>query len=115
DPNIKFQTTTPTIVQQTAAAFDYLYVPSQLTNNLGINYSRRFGKYQTRFQLNVTNLLNEDDPQWGGYSVINAGQLTNQTNTSALTVAGSNPRMQVLSGFSQYEPRKFVFTTTVNF
>lgn len=115
DARLKFQTTNPTILQQTAAAFDYLYVPSQLTNNIGFNYTRRVGKYTTRFQLNVTNILNNDDPLWNSYSVINAGQLTNQNDNNALTVAGSNPRMQVLSGFSQYEPRKFVFTTTVNF
>lgn len=115
DPRLKFQTTSPTILQTTAAAFDYLWVPSQLTNNIGVNYTRRFGKYNTRFQLNVTNILNEDDPQWNSYSVINAGQLTNQSDGNALTVANSNPRMQVLSGFSQFEPRKFVFTTTVSF
>ena len=115
DARLKFQTTAPTILQTTAAAFDYLYVPSQLTNNLGFNYTHRFGKYNTRFQLNITNLLNDDDPNWSSYSVINAGQLTNQSDANALTVAGSNPRMQVRSGFSQYEPRKFVFTTTVSF
>ncbi|MEO6567596.1 MAG: hypothetical protein ABIO94_02435, partial [Opitutaceae bacterium] len=99
----------------TAAAFDYLYTPSQITNNIGFNYTRRFGKYNTKFQLNITNVLNNDDPLWNSYSTINAGQLTNQNDANALTVAGSNPRMQVLSGFSQYEPRKFVFTTSVSF
>ncbi|MEO7799333.1 MAG: hypothetical protein ABIY47_16585, partial [Opitutaceae bacterium] len=115
DARLKFQTTAPTILQTTAAAFDYLYVPSQITNNIGLNYTRRFGKYNTKFQLNITNLLNNDDPNWSSYSTINAGQLTNQSDSNALTVANSNPRMQVLSGFSQYEPRKFVFTTTVSF
>jgi TonB-dependent Receptor Plug Domain len=122
DPRLKFQTTAPTVTQTAAAAYDYLYVPSTMTNNVGVNYTRRFGKYNARFQLNVTNLLNNDDPQWGGtdrvgsaYSVINAGQLTNQSDGNALTVAGSNPRMQVLSTFAQYEPRKFTLTTTVSF
>ncbi len=86
-----------------------------MTNNVGLNYERRFGKYQARFQLNITNLLNNDDPQWSSYGVINAGQLTNQNDGNALTVLNSNPRMQVLNGFSQYEPRKFVLTTTVSF
>ena len=122
DPRLKFQTTAPTVAQTAAAAYDYLYVPSLVTNNVGINYTRRFGKYNARFQLNVTNLLNDDDPHWGGtersggaYSVINAGQLTNQSDGNALTVAGSNPRMQVLSTFAQLDPRKLVFTTTVTF
>ncbi len=117
DPRLKFQTTAATITtaQTVAAAYDYLWVPSQLTNNLGFNYTRRFGKYNARFQLNITNALNRDDPDWGGYSVINAGQMTNQSNGTALTVAGSNPRMQVLTGFNNPEPRKFVLTTTFDF
>ncbi len=117
DPRLKFQTTAATITtaQTVAAAYDYLYVPSQLTNNVGANYTRRFGKYQARIQLNITNILNRDTPDWSGYSVINAGQMTNQSSTTALAVAGSNPRMQVLTGFQNPEPRKFVFTTTVDF
>ena len=115
DARLKFQTTAPTVAQTAAAAYDYLYVPSQLTNNVGISYQRRFGKYSAGFQLNVTNVLNNDDPNWTSYGVINAGQLTNQNDGNALTVANSNPRMQVLNGFSQYEPRKFIFQTTLNF
>ena len=38
-----------------------------------------------------------------------------QGTNNAFTVAGSNPRMQVLSGFNQPDPRKFVFTTTLDF
>jgi hypothetical protein len=115
DARLKFQTTNPTPAQNREAAFDYLWVPSQVTNNIGVNYTRRFGKYTARFQLNVTNILNDDDPLWSSYSTINAGQLTNQSDGNALAVPGSNPRMQVLSGFSNPEPRKFVFTTTVSF
>ncbi len=120
DPRLRFQTTSPTLAQTVAAAYDYLWVPSQLTNNIGINYSKRFGKYNTRFQLNVTNILNDDSPVWGAnnsnaYSVINAGQLTNQNDGNALSVANSNPRMQILTGFANPEPRKFVFTTTLDF
>ena len=115
DPRLKFQTTAPTVAQTQAAAYDYLYAPSQITNNMGVNYEYRFGKYQARFQLNITNILNNDDPIFSSYGVINAGQLTNQNDGNALTVSGSNPRMQVLNGFTQYEPRKFVFSTTINF
>ena len=115
DARIKFQTTSPTVEQTRAAAYDYLYVPSRLENNVGINYERRFGKYRARFQLNITNVLNDDDPQWSGYGVINAGQLTNQNDGNALTVANSNPRMQVLNNFDVLEPRKFVLTTTFDF
>jgi hypothetical protein len=124
DARIKFQVptgTAVTVAQTKAAAYDYLYVPSQMTNSVGINYERRIGKYRTRFQLNVTNVLNDDDPFWGAsgtasaYSTINAGQLTNQNDANALTVANSNPRMQVLTAFSNPEPRKFTLTTTFDF
>jgi hypothetical protein len=54
------------------------------------------------------------------YSVITAGQLQNLPNSvtnngNALTVPGGNPRMQVLSNFSQLEPRKISFSTTLSF
>jgi hypothetical protein len=115
DARLKFRTTSPTIAQTREAAFDYLYVPSTIVYTMGANYTRRFGKYTTRFQVNVTNPFDTDKPDWTGYGVINAGQFTNQSDGNALTVAGSNPRMQVYNNFSQQEPRKFVFTTTVSF
>ena len=115
DPRLKFNTTAPTQQQINEAAYDYLWVPPTWNFTVGANYSKRFGKYQARFQLNVENLLNDNDPQWSSYSVINAGQLTGQSSTTALVVPGSNPRMQVLSGFSQLDPRKISFTTTFSF
>ena len=115
DARLKYQTTTPTLQQTTEAAWDYLWTQPTWTTSAGVNYTRRFGKYSARFQINVTNLLNDSDPQWNGYSVIQAGQFTGQGTNNAFTVAGSNPRMQVLSGFNQPDPRKFVFTTTLDF
>lgn len=122
DPRIKYQVPNGTAItnaQNLAAAYDYLYVPSQLTNNVGVNYRRRFGKVEARFQLNVTNVLNEEGLEYTGYSTINAGQLTNQQAAQNagefLTVAGSNPRLQVPNNVNQYEPRKFVFSTTLTF
>ncbi len=123
DARIKFQvpgTTSPTAQQSLAAAYDYLWVTSTFTAVAGANYTHRFGRYTARFQLNITNLLNDDKPLWNSYSVIPAGQLQNlpnaQTNNgNALTVAGGNPRLQVRSGFSQNEPRKISFTTTLSF
>lgn len=75
---------------------------------------------QARFQINVTNLFDDDKPQWSSYSVINAGQLQNLPNAltnngNALTAPGGNPRLQVRSGFNQLEPRKISLTTTFTF
>ena len=123
DARIKFQTpgaSSPTTLQGTEAAYDYLWVDPTWSAVAGANYTHRFGKVQARFQLNITNLLDDHKPQWNSYSVINAGQLQNLPNAvtnngNALTVPGGNPRMQVLSGFNQLEPRKISFTTTLSF
>lgn len=50
--------------QTKEAAFDYLWTPPAWKPKLtvGANYTRRFEKYQIRFQPNVTYLLNELDP-----------------------------------------------------
>lgn len=120
DARIKFQTTDPTVAQTVAAAYDYLWVEPTWATSAGMNYTRRFGKYTARFQVNVTNVLNDDEVLFNGYGVINAGRLTNQDGGNALTVANSNPRMQVPTAgnsnlFPQVEPRKFTFTTTFTF
>ncbi len=123
DARIKFQipgTSSPTTLQGVQAAYDYIWVDPTWSAVAGANYTRRFGRYSARFQINITNLLNYDKPQWSSYSVITAGQLQNlpnsaTNNTNALTVPGGNPRMQVLSGFNQLEPRKISFTTTLSF
>jgi hypothetical protein len=120
DARLKFQTVNPTIAQTTEAAYDYLWVAPTWTSTVGANYTRRFGKYSARFQVNITNPLNDDDANWSSYGVIQAGAFQNlpaaQTqNGNALTVPGGNPRMQVLTGFNQLEPRKISFTTTLSF
>lgn len=113
DARIKFglpDSATPTPAQNVAAAFDYLYVPEQWLVSAGVNYTHKFGKYITRYQINVTNLLDHDTPIWGrsgpsgAYNVITQNQLRN-----------GNPRMQVLSGFVQNDPRKITFTTSLSF
>lgn len=123
DARIKFQTpgaSSPTVLQGAEAAYDYLWVDPTWSSVAGANYTYRFGKVQARFQINITNLLDDDKPQWSSYSVINAGQLQNLPNAvtnagNALTVPGGNPRMQVKSGFNQLEPRKISLTTTFTF
>ncbi len=120
DARLKFNTDNPSVLQTTQAGFDYLWVDSTWATSAGANYTRRFGKVQARFQLNITNLLDDDKPQWNSYSVIQAGQLQNlpaavTNNGNALTAPGGNARMQVLSGFNQIDPRKISFTTTLTF
>jgi hypothetical protein len=105
----------PTSAENAAASYDYLWVPPTYQMVAGANYTTRLWNHQLRFQLNIDNLLNNDKPLWTSYSTINAGQLSNQGNGNVNTLPGLNPRMQVLSGFNQLDPRKFTFTTTVTF
>jgi outer membrane receptor protein involved in Fe transport len=113
DARIKFglpDNVTPTARQNAEAAFDYLWAPPTLLQTAGVSYTRRFGKYTTRFQLNISNLTDNDRPVWnrsgsqGPYTTLAANQLLN-----------GNPRMQIMNTFTQYDPRKFTFTTTVSF
>ena len=122
DAPLKFGTTAPTVLQTAQAAYDYLWVAPMWYTTAGANYTHRIGKYTARFQVNIANLLDNEKTQWSSYSVISAGQLQGVQGvpTNALTVAGGNPRMQVLSGFNQFgpltlAPRKITFTTSVNF
>jgi hypothetical protein len=107
DPRLKFglaDSVTPTLAQTKEAAYDYLWTGPNYSISAGANYTRRFRKYQTRFQLNVANLLDNQSVIWNGYGVITTNQLLN-----------GNPRMQVKQGWTQYDPRKITLSTTVNF
>jgi hypothetical protein len=113
DTRLKFglpDSVTPTAKQNAEAAFDYLWAPPTLLQSAGVSYSHRFGKYNYRFQLNISNLTDNDHPVWnrsgaqGPYTTLAANQLLN-----------GNPRMQIMNTFTQYDPRKFTFTTTVGF
>ena len=116
DAVIKFNLNrAPTVQENAIAAYDYLWTDPTIEVVAGANYTRRFGKYQVRFQINVDNVMNDTDPRWTSYSTINAGQLNNIGVGNVATVAGGNPRMQVVSGFNQLDPRKYTFTTTLRF
>ncbi|MEO5961648.1 MAG: hypothetical protein ABIZ49_00355, partial [Opitutaceae bacterium] len=113
DAQIKFNTTTPTAAQTRLAAFDYLWVEPTYTITAGANYTRRFGRYQTRFQLNVSNLLDREIV-WGRNTTTANGNLAYGLLAANAIYPGS-PRMQVLSGFAALDPRKITFSTSVGF
>jgi hypothetical protein len=117
DTRLKFglaDNVTPTSLQNAIAAFDYLWSPPTYLVSAGANYTRRFGKYNTRFQINVSNVLDDDQPIWG-----RSGPVGNDGSGAGLITTNQffagNPRMQVYSSFTQNEPRKISFTTTVSF
>ena len=107
DPRLKFglaDAVTPTLAQTKEAAYDYLWTGPNYSVSAGANYTHRFGKYQTRFQINVANLLDNQSVIWNSYGVIATNSLLN-----------GNPRMQLKQGWTQYDPRKITLSTTVNF
>ncbi len=110
DAQIKFNTTTPTAQQIAEAAFDYLWAPPTLLQTAGASYTRRFGRQNWRFQLNITNLTDNDHPIWGRNGASGA-----YTTVAANAYLNGNPRMQIMNNFTQYDPRKFTFSTTVSF
>ena len=122
DARIKFGisdapgTPAPTTQQNTEAAYDYLWTPPSWKSTItaGANYTRRFGKYNWRFQVNVTNLLDNIDPVWGRSGPSGNGGSTYTTLATNQLLAG-NARVQVLNSFQNPDPRKITFTTTVSF
>ncbi len=105
DAQLMFNTTAPTVAQNKAAAFNYLYGNATEVYTAFVSYNTRLNqKVRARFQLNIANLLNNDKPQWTSYSVLGVNALPT-----------GNPRVQLKSGFTQFDPRKFTLTTTFNF
>ncbi|MEO7413305.1 MAG: TonB-dependent receptor plug domain-containing protein [Opitutaceae bacterium] len=108
NPNILFNlpigaTATPEQNQQ--ASFAYVYATTYWVQDVNASYSKRFGKYNVRFQVNVNNLWDKDDLLFQSYTTYRVlGQATNPF------VGG-----MVNNGFNYLDPRKISFTTTVSF
>ncbi len=93
-----------TPAENQAAAFSYLYQPSYFTQDANMAYRTRFGKYNVRFQLNVNNLTDKSDLIFNNYTTYRVlGQTTNP-------LLGMFP-----SSFNYLDPRKVIFTTSVDF
>lgn len=82
------------IGNQVPNAFDYIKAPAYYTVTGTAGYSFKVRNRNVRLQLNVNNLLDHDDPYYTGIR----------------TLAGRNYR----DGFYYIEPRKFVFTTSLD-
>jgi outer membrane receptor protein involved in Fe transport len=108
NPNILFNlpiggTATPD--QNKAASFAYVYATSYWVQDMNASYSKRIGKHNWRFQLNINNVFDKDDLQFQSYTTYRElGQ-------------GTNPFVggMVNNGFNYMDPRKISLTTTVSF
>ena len=108
NPNILFNLpigATATPEQNKQASFAYVYSTSYWVQDLNASYSRRIGRYNWRFQVNVNNVFDKDDLLFQSYTTYRElGQATNPF------VGG-----MVNNGFNYLDPRKISFTTTISF
>ncbi len=108
NPNILFNLpigATATPDQNKQASFAYVYATTYWVQDMNVSYSRRIGKQNWRFQVNVNNVFDKDDLQFQSYTTYREfGQATNPF------VGG-----MVNNGFNYLDPRKITFTTSVSF
>jgi hypothetical protein len=82
-----------------------LYSPAYHLVSAHISYTHKFGrKLSARFQLNVRNLLDEDSHVF-----------LSQDGTGYGTYVAGGVTYQVTDRYRQQDPRKFIFSTTVEF
>lgn len=83
--------------------FSYLYADSYHSVSAHATYSRRIGRVNARFQLNVANLLDEDTLIATNYSSYRVGNIA------------ANPLLTVPSAYRYLDPRKVTLTTSLSF
>lgn len=86
-----------------ASAYEYLYMDSYYVVASHVSYERRFGNIRAKFQINVSNLLNNDKLLTTAYADYRVGGLS------------SNPAVRLPSTFRYIDPRKITFTTNFSF
>lgn len=86
-----------------ASPFDYLYGDSYAVVSANVGYSHRFGRVNAKFQVNVTNLFDEDKLIYVGTQDYRVGGVS------------TNPLIRTPSLYRYIDPRQIVFTTTLEF
>lgn len=86
------------------SAYDYLYADAYNIVSAHAAYRHRFGgRYNIRYQLNVSNVLDSDKAIYNGFGTFRVGNL------------GTNPQLQVPNNIRMPEPRKFTLQATLDF
>jgi outer membrane receptor for monomeric catechols len=83
--------------------FNYVYGESYAVISSHVGYTRRFGNVTGKFQINVSNLLDNDDLIATGTQDYRVGGTT------------SNPLLRVPSAYRYLDPRRFTFTASFDF
>jgi outer membrane receptor protein involved in Fe transport len=88
---------------RTGNAYDYLFAESYRLVSMHANYSRRIGKINARFQLNVSNLLDDETLVITGYNTYRPGNIA------------ANPLLTAPSAYRYNDPRKVTLTANFGF
>jgi hypothetical protein len=84
-------------------AYSYLYAPRYTLVAAHLNYSRRFGRISARFQLNATNLLDDQTLVITGFNTYRPGNIA------------ANPLITAPSAYRYNDPRKLTLTANFGF
>ncbi|MEY2879914.1 MAG: hypothetical protein RLZZ15_2294 [Verrucomicrobiota bacterium] len=107
NPNILFNLAngaTAKPEQNAAAAFAYTYAPTYFTQDANLAYRRRIGKYNARFQINISNLTDKQDRIFNTYA------------TYRVLGQGANPLLGMFpTTYTWLDPRKIIFSTALDF
>lgn len=87
----------------TGSPFTYLYADSYKLFSAHLNYSRRIGRINARFQLNVSNVLDDETLVLTAYNTYRAGNIA------------TNPLITAPSAYRYNDPRKFTLTANFGF
>jgi outer membrane receptor protein involved in Fe transport len=92
------------VASATGNAYDYLYADPYTVLSAHAAYIHRLAnRFNIRYQLNVSNLLDSDKAIYNGYGTFRVGNL------------GTNPLLQVPNNIRMPEPRKFTLQASVGF
>jgi hypothetical protein len=103
DPRILYNTNAPTNQQRQDAAFVYQYAPEYYSVAAHLAYETEIDGRRAKFQINVSNLLDNDDPLYLSYNVYRQGGLP------------TAPLVQQRGFYNLQDPRKITFTATFEF
>jgi len=103
DPRILYATDTPTDQQRHDAAFVYQYAPEYYSLSAHLAYDTKIDGRRAKFQINVSNLLDNDDPLFLSYNTYREGGLP------------TAPLVQQHGYYNVQDPRKITFTATFEF
>jgi hypothetical protein len=92
------------VASVTGSAYDYLYADAYNLFSAHAAYRHRLSnKFNLRYQLNVSNVLDSDKAIYNGYGTFRVGNL------------GTNPLLQVPNNIRMPEPRKFTLQASTDF